>query len=82
MKTYDPEIGTSSAEWLAIDEAERIALVESYHRRRHIRVPQSTLHATIHVVVENQIALGEAVVIDALARLRAEGLTRHDAMHR
>jgi len=40
-----------------------------------------TLHATIHVVVENQIALGEVVVIDALARLRAEGLTRHDAVH-
>ena len=40
-----------------------------------------TLHATIHVVVENQIALGEAVVIEALARLQAEGLTRHDAVH-
>jgi hypothetical protein len=45
MKIYDPEIGPSSAEWLAIDEAERIVLVESYHRRRHIRVPQLTLHA-------------------------------------
>jgi hypothetical protein len=81
MKTYDPEVGTSGDDWLAIDEAERIALVESYHRRRHIRVPQLTPHATIDVVVENQIALGEAVVIDALARLRAEGLTRHDAVH-
>jgi hypothetical protein len=81
MKTYDPEARTSAAEWLAIDEAERIALVESYHRRRRIRVPQLTLHATIHVVVENQIALGEVAVIDALARVRAEGLTRHDAVH-
>ena len=81
MNTYDPEVGASAAEWLAIDETERIALVESYHRRRRIRVPQLTLHATIHVVVENQIALGETVVIDALARLRAEGLTRHDAVH-
>jgi hypothetical protein len=81
MKTYDPEVGPSAAAWLGIDEAERIALVESHHRRRRIRVPQLTLHATIHVVVENQIALGEAVVIDALARLRTEGLTRHDAVH-
>jgi hypothetical protein len=81
MKIYDPEVGPSAAEWLAVDEAERIALAESYHRRRRIRVPQLTLHATIHVVVENQIALGEAVVIDALARLRSEGLTRHDAVH-
>ena len=81
MKTYDPEVGPAATEWLAIDEAERIGLVESYHRRRRIKVPKLRLHATIHVIVENQIALGEAVVIDALARLRSEGLTRHDALH-
>lgn len=81
MQTYDPEVEPLAADWLAIDEAERIALVESYHRRRRIRVPRLTLHATIHVIVENQMALGEVVVIDALARLRAEGLTRHDAVH-
>ena len=81
MKTYDPEVRPSAAAWLAIDEAERIALVESFHRQHRIRVPRLTLHATIHVVVENQIALGEAAVIEALARLQAEGLTRHDAMH-
>ena len=81
MKTYEPEIAPSAAEWLAIDEAERISLVESYHRRYRTQLPQLTLHATIHVVVENQIALGEAVVIDSVARLRAEGLTRHDAVH-
>ena len=81
MQTYDANVEPSAAEWLAIDEDERIALVESYHRRRRIRVPKLTLHATIHVVVENQIALGEAVVIDTLARLRSEGLTRHDALH-
>ena len=57
--------------WLLMDEGERIALVESYHRRRRIRVPRLTL----------QVALGEAAVIDALARLRAEGLTRHEAVH-
>jgi hypothetical protein len=81
MKIYDPEVEPSAAEWLATGEAERITLVESYHRRRRIRLPQLTIHATIHVVVENQIALGEAVVIETLARLRTEGLTRHDALH-
>jgi hypothetical protein len=81
MGIYDPEVEPSAAEWLSTDEAERLALVTSWHRRRRIRVPQLTLHATIHVVVENQIALGESVVIDAVARLRAEGLTRHDAVH-
>jgi hypothetical protein len=81
MKIYDPEAAPLAAEWLVLDESERIALVESYHRRRRIRVPRLTLHATIHVVVENQVALGEAVVMEALGRLQAEGLTRHDAVH-
>jgi len=81
METYDPDVEPSATEWLETDEAERIALVESYHRRRRIQVPQLTLHATIHAVVENQVALGEAEVVDALVRLRAEGLTRHDAVH-
>ena len=39
------------------------------------------MHATIHTVVENQLALGERVVGEALERLRSEGLTRHDAVH-
>ena len=73
MKTYDPEVGPSSAMWLLMDEAERIALVESYHRQRPYSSPRLTLHATIHVVVENQVALGEAAVIDALAQLRLKG---------
>jgi hypothetical protein len=35
-----------------------------------------------HVVVENQIALGEPPAVrEALARLMGEGLDRHDALH-
>lgn len=68
-------------EWLATGEAERIAAVEAYHRRQRIRLPSPRLHATIHTVVENQLALGEEVVVEALARLRSEGLTRHEAVH-
>lgn len=39
------------------------------------------MHAIIHTTVENQIALGESVIVESLARLRAEGLSRHDAIH-
>ena len=77
MKTYDPEAGPLAAEWLAIDEAERISLVESYHRRCGIQLSQLTLHATIHVVVENQIALGEALVIDAVTFSSDQGEPPH-----
>ena len=81
MDSYDPHIPPNSAEWLGTDEGERIELVSAYHRRKKINLPNSQLHAVIHVVVENQISLGEEVVLNTLARLQAEGLDRHDALH-
>jgi hypothetical protein len=81
MRTYDPAEAPPAAAWLRLDEAECLALVTTYHRRKKIRLPNVRLHAIIHVVVENQLALGEQVVVDTLARLRKEGLDRHDAIH-
>ena len=81
MDSYDPETSPSSADWLRTDEGERIDLALSYHRRKKIRLPNPRLHAVIHVVVENQLALGEEIVVETLARLQREGLSRHDALH-
>ena len=81
VNAYDPDVAPSAADWLALDEDERMALVTSYHRRLKIKLPNIELHAVIHVVVENQLAMGERVVIATLARLQAEGLDRHDALH-
>ena len=81
MTKYDPEVDQQADRWLAAGEADRIAAVEACHRHQRIRLPRPTLHATVHTVVENQLALGEQVVIEALARLRLEGLTRHEAVH-
>jgi hypothetical protein len=81
MDSYDPDTPRHSADWLQTDEGERIELVSSYHRRKKIQLPNARLHAVIHVVVENQLALGEAVVVETLARLQREGLSRHDALH-
>ena len=40
------------------------------------------MHALIHVVVENQVALGaEVPAQETLSRLMREGLSRHDAVH-
>ena len=44
-------------------------------------LPQVTLHAAIHAVVERQLAMALPQVVDALARLAREGLDRHDAIH-
>ena len=81
MSSYDPEASPSAGPWLSLDEGERIELVSAYHRRNHIPLPNAQLHAVIHVVVENQLALGEAAVVETLARLQREGLSRHDAVH-
>ena len=81
MNSYDPEIQPPSADWLQADEGDRIEWVSSYHRRKKVALPNRQLHAVIHVVVENQLAMGENVVVETLARLMSEGLTRHNALH-
>jgi len=81
MDSYDPDTSLNATDWLETDEGERIELVSSYHRRKKSRLPNAQLHSVIHVVVENQLALEEAIVVETLARLQAEGLSRHDALH-
>jgi hypothetical protein len=57
-------------------------LAEAYHRRAGIEVPNMTLHATMHVIIENQVAMGdEPPVRRTIERLMGEGLDRHDAVH-
>src|SRR6266478_8172331 len=79
---YDPHHAPDPEAWLALDEGERTELVLQYHRRARVRLPNARLHATIHVVVENQVALGDEIPVRrTLERLRTEGLDRHDAVH-
>lgn len=58
-----------------------MVLVEDYHRRAKIDLPQAQLHAAIHAVVERQLAEQLPAAVNALQRLLAEGLKRHDAIH-
>jgi len=83
VERYDPEVGPLPQEWLAADEMERLLLVEWYHRDARANIPkaQRRLHASVHVVVENQLAANDEPVVRALARLMKEGLSRHDAVH-
>jgi hypothetical protein len=81
MKRYDPLVAPSPQEWLALGEAERLLLVESFHGNAQIRIPNARVHAVLHTVVESQLAEGLAPVVDALSRLRREGLDRHDSIH-
>jgi hypothetical protein len=80
---YDADQAPDPKEWLELDEQERIDLVIDYHKRAKKQVGEAEkLHAIAHVIVESQVAIGDAtVVLATLARLMREGLDRHNAIH-
>jgi hypothetical protein len=82
MTRYDPLQPPDPEEWLSTEEGERILLAQEYHERARVRLPNVKVHAVMHVIVENQIALGDELPVRrAVDRLVAEGLDRHDALH-
>lgn len=78
---YDPEAAPDPVKWLAMTEADRLAVVLRYQRsvKHHAGSPQ--LHAAIHVTVETQLAERHPAATDAMNRLIADGLRRHEALH-
>jgi len=82
MKKYNPNQAPDPEEWNALDDSERLVLIEDYHKCKRINLPNQVLHATIHAVVENQIAMGDEFnAAETLDRLISEGLDRHEAIH-
>lgn len=82
MQRYDPAMAPDPAVWLALEEDERMELIEVYHRRARIRLPNLALHAAVHTMVENQIAMGDELPVQrTVERLVREGLDRHEALH-
>jgi hypothetical protein len=82
LTKYDPDRGPDPERWLAQDEMKLMEIVQRYHRRERIPLPRERAHASIHVMVENQVALGEQTPVrDAVSRLMQDGLSRHDAIH-
>jgi hypothetical protein len=79
---YDPLVPPDPAEWHALSELDQIALVEAYHRKAGIALPNEQIHAVLHTVVESQIAAGQELPVAAtMVRLQNEGLDRHEALH-
>ena len=82
MQRYDPLEAPDPEEWLALDEQKRIDLARDYHRRARIRPPNVKVHASVHAMVETQIALGDETPARRTAqRLMDAGLDRHEAIH-
>ena len=79
---YDPMRSPIRDEWTELDEGEQIASVCECHRGASITVPNLRVHAAMHVAVENQVLIGdESPEAEALNRLTAAGIDRHDAIH-
>ena len=79
---YNPGSEVPAEFWLSLDESERIHMVEDYHRRAGIKLPNRRVHTALHAVVETQVAMGDETEAQAtLTRLLSEGLDRHDAIH-
>lgn len=81
MESYNPLVAPDVPGWLALDEGERIGLVEEFHRRARVKLPNRRMHAAIHAVVENQIAEKLLPVLETLERFMSDGLDRHEAVH-
>ena len=82
MQEYNPLVDLDIQGWLALDEDQRIAAVLGYHEQAGIEPPDENMHALLHAVVENQVAMGGAAPTEAvLHRLVDEKLDRHDAVH-
>jgi len=82
---YDANRTAGGGDWLALDEQERLERVAAYHAVAlppDRQPPSMTRHAAVHAIVETQLATEDPREVPrALARLRAEGLSRHDALH-
>lgn len=81
--TYNPNIQMQKTQWLEMDEGQRIAIVEAFHVQSNedIELEAMTLHATFHVIVENQIAQNVTIVEQTIAKLIRQGIDRHEAIH-
>ena len=80
---YDPECSPDPSVWRALDQSERQRLVRAAHehstdlRGRHLQA-----HVGMHEVIETQLAeCDPPETRHALTRLRACGVSRHQAIH-
>jgi hypothetical protein len=80
--SYDANTAPDPEVWLATDESRKLAAIEAHHRALDVDLSNPRLHATMHAIVENQLAAKAPADSPAtLERLVAAGVTRHEAIH-
>lgn len=83
MDTYNPNKAIDRENWLALDEDLRIELVHYFHSGLDLGMAEDALqvHSSIHVIVENQLAMGVDFIPETFAKLTRQGLNRHEIIH-
>lgn len=69
--------------WLETDESILLSLIKAYHEPIEVDLTEDEqeIHAILHLVVENQIAEEEDMVIRTVEKLTRQGLSRHESIH-
>jgi len=67
VQEYNPDVAPNAEQWLDTEAFDRLMVLERYHRDARIDLPKSArrLHATFHVIVENQLAMNDEPVVRA-----------------
>ncbi len=83
MDVYEPAEDQNPDVWLGLDEETRILLAIAAHSGidDELLNQRINLHASLHVLVENQLAFNTEHIPETLARLIERGMGRHDAIH-
>ncbi len=83
MKEYDASSTPDSKEWLELGETEQLELVVDFVEKyeKDLENAAKKLHASIHVIVENQLAMESEPTPETYSRLRKQGLNRHETIH-
>lgn len=84
---HDPSTAPDPEAWLALDEISRGDAMREWHAAHpnpslHGVIPNPDLHASVHAVIETQIAENDPpVVAQTVERLTGEGVNRHAVVH-
>jgi hypothetical protein len=82
MDIYNPNKIVDAENWLALDEAIRIELVHDFHSKLDLELTEDALrlHSSIHVIVENQLAMGVDLIPETFAKLTKYNKATHSSV--
>jgi len=83
MKIYNPSIPPKADIWLELDEKHRLNLINDFveNYEQEIEKEARRIHAAIHMIIENQLALSVELTTETYNRLKRQELDRHQIIH-